>query len=247
MVSYMVRTLNILFTLFFSSLVFSEESLTLYVVNYPPYMIVNSDNEISGMDVDVVSAAFQESGQSVVFEVLPWKRQMKLMQVGEIVGGLSCSKREGREKYMLFSDSISTTQQTVISRKGTNTDQITKLSDLKSYSVTTISGWGTENQLNDNGIAYVPSKDMRSALVSVLHRGVDVFYSSEIPTMHIAKKMNAQDELKVTYLDDVPANKLHLCLSQFYPNNDEVVASFNRGLNIIMQNGKYQEIQRKYF
>lgn len=245
--SLVMRKLLVVFTFLFSSLVSSQEPLTFYVVHYPPYMIVNNENEITGMDVEVVSAAFRESGQPVIFEVMPWKRVMKLMQVGEVAGGLSCSKRKGREEYMLFSDYISTTRQAAITRKNTNTEHLTSLHSLRNYSVTTISGWGTTNQLNANDVKYLPSKDMRSALVSVLHRGVDVFYGPEIPTMHIAKKMNAKDDLKVTYMDDVVANKLHLCISQFYPNSDKILATFNRGLRKIKQNGEYEKIQRKYF
>ncbi|USD67331.1 transporter substrate-binding domain-containing protein [Vibrio sp. SCSIO 43136] len=243
----MMRKIILFFIFIFSGLVSAQEPLTFYVVHYPPYMIVNSDNEISGMDVEVVAAAFQESGQEVKFDVLPWKRVMKLMQVGEVAGGLSCSKRKGREKYMLFSEYISTTRQTAITRKETQTEPINNLNDLAGYSVTTIAGWGATNKLEAHGIEYLPSKDMRSALVSVLHRGVDVFYGPEIPTMHIAKKMQSQENLKVTYIEDVASISLHLCVSKPYPNSEQIVTSFNRGLQAIKQNGTYETIQRKYF
>lgn len=231
----------------FSGSVLSKEGLVFYVVDYPPYMIVNEKNEVSGMDVDVVSAAFKESGQSVAFGVLPWKRVMKLMQVGEIAGGLSCSKRKGRETFMLFSDYISETRQAAITRNGMDTSKIKNLDDLKSHSVTTVSGWGTENMLRDRQIDYVESKDIRSGLVNVLHRGVDVLYGPEIPAKHSAKMMGDNTSIKATYLDDIPSNKLHLCISKGYPNSEEILESFNNGLAIIKQNGKYQEIQATYF
>ncbi|MGX9417831.1 transporter substrate-binding domain-containing protein [Vibrio sp. RC27] len=242
-----MRKYSLLIFLLFSSLVSSQEPLTFYVVDYPPYMIINTENEISGMDIDVVTAAFRESGQTVAFEVLPWKRVMKLMKVGEVAGTLSCSKREGREQYMLFSDFISTTRQAAISRKDTNVNRIKSLIDLSNYSVTTIDGWGTTNQLSAHHVDYTPSKDVRSALIRVLHRGVDVFYGPEIPTLHTAKKMNEEDNLKVTYIDDVASNELHLCLSRFYPQSENILSMFNHGLRIIKQNGKYQQLRGKYF
>lgn len=225
----------------------ANEGLVFYVVDYPPYMIVNEKNEVSGMDVDVVSAAFREVDQSVAFGVLPWKRVMKLMQVGEIAGGLSCSKRKGRESFMQFSDYISETRQAAITREGMDTSKIKNLDDLQNYSVTTISGWGTENKLRAHQIEYVESKDIRSGVVNILHRGVDVLYGPEIPSMHSAKMMGENNRIKATYLNDIPANKLHLCVSKGYPNSEEIVASFNRGLAIIKQNGKYKEIQATYF
>lgn len=225
----------------------AKEDLVFYVVDYPPYVIVNDKNEISGMDVDVVSAAFQESGETVIFKVLPWKRVMKLMQVGEIAGGLSCSKRKGRESYMLFSEYISLTRQAVITRKNFNTSKIKNIIDLNSYSVTTVSGWGTDDELKEHQIDFTASKDIRSGLVSVLHRGVNALYGPEIPTMHSAKKMGQQDQIKATYLDDVTENKLHLCISKTYPNSVEILTSFNKGLKTIKKNGRYKEIQSTYF
>ncbi|UGA57687.1 substrate-binding periplasmic protein [Vibrio sp. VB16] len=225
----------------------AKDALVFYVVNYPPYMIINDKNEISGMDVDVVSAAFKESGQLVDFETLPWKRIMKSMQAGEIAGGLSCSKRKGRESYMLFSEYISETRQAAITLKSMDTSQIKHLDNFKNYSVTTVSSWGTANQLRMNKIDYVNSNDIRSGLVNVLHRGVDILYGPEIPAMHDAKNMGEVDNIKATYLEDVTSNKLHLCISKGYPHSDDILDEFNRGLKIIKQNGTYKDIQAKYF
>jgi polar amino acid transport system substrate-binding protein len=224
-----------------------QSSLTFYVVNYPPYMIVNGSNEISGMDVDVVTEAFKAVGLSVNFGVLPWKRVVKLMQVGKIAGGLSCSKRKGRETYMLFSDHISLTRQAAITRSNMDTSNIKTLSDLKNYRITTVSGWGTADQLNSHQINFEPSKDLRSGLVSVLHRGVDAFYGPEIPSMHSAKIMGEHDNIKAVYLDDIMANKLHLCIAAKYPDSDKILTTFNRGLKIIKENGLYEQIQAAYF
>lgn len=199
------------------------------------------------MDIDVVSAAFEEVGQPVEFGVLPWKRIMKLMQISEIAGGMSCSWRENRQSYMLFSDHISVIRQAAISKNTLDTSKIKTLSDLKNYSVTTISGWGIADQLTNHQVEYIASKDIRSALVNVLHRGTDALYASEIPTRYSAKKMGEQDNIKATYLDDVPPTNLHLCVSKGYPNSENIVTEFNRGLKIIKENGKYQKIQAEYF
>ena len=243
----MIYRLALLIFCLISMPVSSKEALTFYVVNYHPYMIVSDKNEISGMDVDVVSAAFKESGQSVNFDVLPWKRIMKLMQRGEVAGGLSCSKRKGRESYMLFSDHISFTRQAAITKISTDTSKIKQLADLKNYSVTTVSGWGTADQLKKHNIDYIATQNMRSGLISVLHRDIDVFYGPEIPSMYRAKKMGEQGSIKATYMDNVAANELHLCISKTYPNSQDILESFNHGLNTIKMNGKYKEIQAQYF
>ncbi|MGF1762648.1 substrate-binding periplasmic protein [Aliivibrio kagoshimensis] len=226
---------------------YAQEDLVFFVVDYPPYMIVGDNNEVSGMDVEVVSAAFKEVGQPVSFDVLPWKRIKKLIEVGEIAGGLSCSKRKGRENYMLFSEYISFTRQAAITHIDFDSSKIKSLNDLKKYSVTTVSGWGTADQLESFNIDYIATKDIRSGLVSVLHRGVDILYGPEIPTMYSAKKMDEKNNIKAIYFDDIDKNELHLCLSKAYPNSSETLRLFNDGLNKIKKNGKYKEIQSHYF
>lgn len=237
----------LLFSCMMSLSCFSQDELVFYAVNYPPYLLVNDRNQVSGMDVDVVSAAFDVVGQPVEFDVLPWKRIMKLMKNGEIAGSMSCSQRKSRLEYMLFSEPVSITRQAAITHKEMDTSSIHKLADLKRYSVTTIQGWGSETKLIKQGIPHTVTKDLRSSLVSVLYRGVDVFYGPEFPTRYRAKNMGEKPHIKATYLEDIPSHNLHLCVSKAYPNSAEIVRSFNQGLAVIKQNGTYQRIQDKYF
>jgi len=207
---------------------------------------VTNKTDISGIDVDVLTAAFKEVAQPIEIAVLPWKRLIKLMKIGEIAGVLSCSKQKDRESYMLFSERISFVRHAVISRNRLNIKKIKTLNDLKNYSVTTISGRETAEQLTKNHIHYRAAKDIRSGLVSILYRDVDILYASEISVQYSAKILGKQNTIKAIYLNDVPKNNLYLCISKSYPNSENILHLFNRGLKIIKENGKYQQIQAKY-
>ncbi|RQW62734.1 substrate-binding periplasmic protein [Vibrio viridaestus] len=238
----------LLLCLFFTSGSKASEPLVFYAVDYPPYLIVDLEkNTISGVDIEVVRAAFSEMGQPVTFKVLPWKRILKLMKAGEIAGTMSCSIRQSRKSFMYFSDPISAPRQVAITLKSTDTTEISKLDDLKHFSVVAVDGWGVQTQLKDANIPHDLTKDLRSGLISIAYRGIDVFYGPENPVFYQAKSMGLFKDIKATYLDDVGPLHLHLCVSQNYPHSSEIIKTFNQGLRKIKNNGHYQKIRAKYF
>ena len=241
------RLIQLLIISLFSVHVYAAHPLVFYVVDYPPYIIVKEGKVVTGVDVDVVKAAYSAVGQDVEFRVLPWKRILKLMEAGEIAGTVSCSVREPRKRYMWFSEPISQSRVAAASIKDRGIHGIRVLEDLKNYSVVAVGGWGIQSQLITQGIEHATTKDFRTGLISIIYRGMDVFYTHEIPTLNQALKMHVEDKITMTYIDDVPPIVLHLCVSQRYPASQSIVDKFNRGLALIKKSGTFGEIQSHYF
>ena len=97
--------------------VLAISDVTFYVVDFRPHIMVKENEPIEGADVSVVKRAFAEVGITVHLETLPWNRIIKLMRFGDIAGTLSCSKRDYRQNYILFSDPISYIEPIAISKK----------------------------------------------------------------------------------------------------------------------------------
>jgi len=236
-------------------LLFAKESMgandnhpfVFYVVDYPPYIITHTNGHIDGIDVEVIREAFASVHQAVEFKVLPWNRILKLMKVGDIIGTVSCSKRESRMAYMLFSDVISSSRQAVITLEDMNTHFIRKLNDLKMYSVVAVNGWGVQSQLEKRHIPHVLTRDLSTGLVNIVYRGIDGFYGPEKPIFYQAHRMGLLNQIKSTYLMDVPPLKLHLCVSKKYPDSQSIIKKFNEGFALIKKNGRYQQIRVDYF
>lgn len=222
-----------------------QAPLTFFAVDYPPY-IMATEVPVYGMDVDVVKAAFAASGVPVEINMMPWNRIVKSIKLGTIPGTISCSKRPYRLEYMLFSDPTSEIKRIAMSKRSLNTDQINVLQDLNKVSVTTVEGWGMQNQLVRLKIPHSTAPTIESALQAVIHRNIDVLYMAELPALYYAEKLDHLDAMKVTAFHDQTALPLHLCVSKAYPNAQQIVDSFNQGLERIKSTGQYESIRQHY-
>ena len=223
------------------------ESIEFSVVDYPPYILVDdTTNSISGLDVEIVQAAFADQGVDVSFKTVPWKRIIKSMELGLIPGTVSCTKRPNRTDYMLFSEPLSIESRAVVSKTTLDTTSIYEFDDLAAYSLVAIDGWGMQKRLVQQRIPHQASPDLESALNAVRYRNVDLLYMAEYPARYAIKNLGAEQQLKVTLMAGEETLPLHLCVSREYPNAEHIIQTVNAGLEKISANGTLDEIRRKY-
>lgn len=225
----------------------AKEDLIIYVVDYPPYILVNDEtNEVTGVDVDVTRAALASQGIDVEFQVMPWPRIIKSMEQGIILGTLSCSKRPGRDSFMLFSDTLSNVTRSLVSKNSFDSSSIFSLSDASKHSIVTVEGWGMQKQLVSLNIAHQAAPDIASAIKAVRYRNVDLLYMAEYPARYYIKLLGEDLDLKVMPIRDEEPLSLYVCLSRGYPEAEVVLNSFNSGLRHIKENGLYDQIRSQY-
>lgn len=242
------------FTLFISLIglcsadsLYAEDDLTFYVVDYPPYLMAeNETSEVTGVDIDVTRAAFATQGISVQFKLMPWKRILKSMEQGLIAGTISCSIRPDREGFMLFSDSISAVRRVVVSASELNANNIHTLQDLSNYSVVSVEGWGMQKQLDRLKIEHQTAPDLASAIKAVRYRDIELLYVAEYPALFYIKQLGIEQDLKVTPITNEAVLPLHVCISKYYPNADNILATMNEGLLRIKESGQYEQIRSNY-
>jgi polar amino acid transport system substrate-binding protein len=218
----------------------------LFAVDYPPYTIVNEQSQISGIDVDVVTAAFASVGVEVVFSTAPWKRIRKNLEHGYIAGYTSCARRPEREAYILFSDKVSEANQVAVMSVEADGSKLFNLMDLQHYKVTAIDSWSVQKELAKKGIEHVKAPDMDSAIRSVVFRDIDILYNGELTTLYRAQQLNLQNKIKIKRFADKQSSAFYLCLSKQYPDNAELLKKFNTGLKRIKASGEFDVIYDKY-
>lgn len=223
-----------------------QKPVELFAIDYPPYTIVNSQSQVSGIDVDIVTAAFASVGVEVAFNTAPWARIKKNLEHGRVAGYTSCARRPEREAYILFSDKVSEAHQVAVMAVDTDGQKLTNLADLKHYKVTAIDGWAIQKELESKGIEHVKAPDMDSAIRSVIFRDIDVLYIGELTTLYRAQQLGLQDKIKTKRFADKTSASFYLCLSKQYPGNPELLAQFNAGLKRIKESGEFDAIYDKY-
>lgn len=244
----LTRRLSILtiLTLWAFSSFAETKPVEVFVIDYPPYTIVNEQSQISGIDVDVVTAAFASAGVEAVFRTAPWKRIEKNLEHGYIAGATSCSRRPEREAYILFSDKVSEINQVGVMATETDGSKLSNLMDLQHYKVTVVDGWAIQKVLVKKGIEHIKAPTMDSGIRSVVFRDIDILYNGELTTLYRAQQLGLQDKIKIKRFSDKHSTALYLCLSKHYPGNLKLLEKFNTGLKHIKASGELDVIYDKY-
>jgi len=76
---------------------------------YPPFIYRDTESDqLEGYSVDLLNQVFKDSGATVKYSLLPWKRCLKYMGKGKIMDlVLAAASTEERRKQYLFSDAFS--------------------------------------------------------------------------------------------------------------------------------------------
>ncbi|WP_415884916.1 substrate-binding periplasmic protein [Neptuniibacter sp. QD37_6] len=224
----------------------ASQTVQLYTVDYPPYTMIDDKGVINGIDVEVTQAAFAAVGINADIQTAPWKRILKSIEYGRIAGTITCSKRAGRESYILFSDVLSEAHQVAVISADRNGSDINRFMDLAKVKVSVVDGWGIQKELIQAGIVHSAVPDIDSGIRSIIFRDIDVFYNGELATQHRAKLIGLQDKIKIKRLKSQTPQQYHLCLSNQYPEAEPLMDKFNEGLRLIKSNGQYQAIYDRY-
>jgi len=228
-----------------SSLTFAAP-LQLAIEHYPPYNLHHDDGSISGMDVEIVQAAFSLTDIETHIQYLPWKRAMKSTRRGRIDGLFSCVHSDERQAYLLYSSPISETTMGALTRADYTGQPISQMADLRRLKVAVVNGYATQQELARLEYPATPLDSIRSALNTLLYRDIDVYYGGLETALYIAHKIQVDNRLSRHRLADKPPIPLYLCLNRQAPGAKATIAAFNRGLQQLKLSGEYDRIRHRY-
>jgi len=108
-------------------------NLTVRVTNYPPLYYQDSREQWQGLAVDITRALFQQAECEITFVNLPWKRGLHLLEIGGLDLLLNMTITAPREKYAYFVGPMLDETQVLIVPKNSHL-KINKLDDIKQLS-----------------------------------------------------------------------------------------------------------------
>lgn len=245
---FMFIRMLVVFSFLYSGLSVAQtvKTIELYALHYPPYMIIDQQGGISGIDVEVTKSAFAAVGVPVKMLTAPWKRILKSLEFGYIAGALTCSYRAERERFVWYSDKVSEANQVAVFKTQTDVSGLINVEDLRHYKVMAVEGWANQQELEKSNIAHATTLEMDNGIKSVVFRDVDIFYNGELATLFRAQQLNLQDKIKTKRFADKKSSTFHLCLSKGYSESKNLVSKFNQGLKLIKASGEYDSIYSKY-
>lgn len=78
----------------------------------------DADQQLTGLDIELITAIASGAGTELHFEKIPWKRQLEYLKNGEVHLAMGASKTRGREEYAYYSAPYRTETIELYVRKG---------------------------------------------------------------------------------------------------------------------------------
>lgn len=235
----------------------AAQELTLYTLHLPPHMIdsrlippkdkANQGHAVYGFDVDIVRAAFAIEGVAVHFKLMPWKRIMRDTEAGIILGAVSCRPLPSREKFAYFSDSVSRSANTLVTRKHFLDGQTPiSLEMLKQYKTIAVNGWSQTNILANAAVPFMRVNGLSQGFNVLLRRNQDVFMTEQDGAIFEANRLGLLDKVSFYDVADLADQHYAVCLSKKYPEAKKWRDLLNKGLTHIKANGEWNVILKRY-
>lgn len=238
-------------------LALAEEEVVLYSMHFPPYSIdsritppyegsVEKDG-LYGADIELIRAAYASQGVNVVFKTAPWKRTMRNIKEGLVLGVVSCRPITPRSSFSYFSDAVSYSTMVLATQKDyLGSKKSHPLSILTHHKNTVMAGWAQESILTQNGISYSVVNGISQGVSLVLHRNQDIFMTDKESLVYVLEQMEVKDQMSLYNIDNIDYTDYTVCFSKRYPHSERLRRVLNKGLKVLRESGEMQALYDKY-
>jgi polar amino acid transport system substrate-binding protein len=226
------------------------EELKLSIYHYPPYVIVaKKDNQICGIDVDVVREIAKRMNLDVTFYRCPWRRCLKSMEVGTVDVLTNAVKKPDREKYMLYCDKPFLTDFPIVFyfKKGKGS-VVKTYEDLYKYTIGYERGAVYFDRFdNDRKMSKVPWHTYDKLLNLLNEERIDGVIGYKDSLNYIISEMGLQGAFEETsYRYAVSHNESFITVSKKSPLASRF-AEFNRIHDQLLKERIVDKIKKGYF
>jgi ABC-type amino acid transport substrate-binding protein len=220
--------------------------------SWAPFTYQDSNNILTGLDIEIIRHIFSSAGYTVEYKKVPWARSLKWIEEGKIHIGASAMRTPERESYAYFSAPYYKETYMLFVRKGESSKYPLKsLPDIIGSSfrlgVMRNSLYGDEfdrlmkNPEFSRHVEAVTTDEQNHR--KLLAKRFDGFIQ-EYSRMSTDGRISGIFE-KVEPLLVIEENYLHVMFSK-QSTTPEIVHLFNAGLEKIQGDGTYQKIFKKY-
>ena len=212
-------------------------------LDYPPFSIVLDDGKASGFSVELMTAALKSMGQEVNYKVSPWVVIKQELADGRLDALPLVGRSPEREKVFDFTFPYLTLYGAVFVRKEQN--NLTSIEDLHNRRVGVLQGDNAEEYLHRKKITehIISQPSNKDALLKLSRGELDAVVAQRIVALNLIKDLEL-DNIKTAL---APINDFKQEFSfAVTEENKELLAILNEGLAIVIANGTYNELHKKW-
>jgi polar amino acid transport system substrate-binding protein len=207
----------------------------------------------NGVLSEIVTAAYEAEGIKVNIKFEPWKRvEINLDKDNSVDDSLYVSygwiRNEERERKWHFSKPLFKGGAILASLKSSNFEWST-LNDLKPYKIGIARGYsyGTKFDEFKKYLKFESANEDIQNLKKLSRGRVDLVAIDSVVGARLINKMSEKDRNKIEFIRQPALHSydLHLVCAKNSKQCENIIKTFNSGLDKIVQNGKKREIENK--
>jgi polar amino acid transport system substrate-binding protein len=222
----------------------APRTLVFATLDAPPYFGENLPD--GGFYTEISREAFQRVGYTLEVEFMQWNRALELARQGDYDGMLGMYYTEQRENDFIYTESIYDDEIVFFSRKG-ETITYTTLRDLTPYTIGVLLGAAEIERLKQEGLKFIEASDYAISVKNLMMKRLDLVlcsrvYLLDVITTQFPEWNDAIDVVQPPF----EIQKMHNVISKNVADAATIVADFNRGLQMIKDDGTFDRILQKH-
>lgn len=220
------------------------EKITFVSTEFPPF-VIKLENEVSGIEVDVLRELCRRLDLQPDIQIVPWSRALNYVKAGKVDGIFAPVYTKDRTEYIYFTEEpVGKERIAIMSLRGAGI-KATSLDDIKSEIVGVVSGYSYGKQFDGRAdLLKDVSYDNELLLRKLLFKRYRLIVSEEAVIQHVAK-LAGQPPLEVVLV--LEENPQFIGFSKTLGKKGEALAArFSQALRQMHQDGTYSSIELKY-
>ncbi|MEZ4524882.1 MAG: transporter substrate-binding domain-containing protein [Desulfobacterales bacterium] len=238
----------LLMMVFFMPVCTAAKQLIFVTGGMSPPLVFEENNEIRGMDVDVIAEFCKRNAVEPKFEVYPWKRSLKNIEEGSADAIFTLFRTEEREKIMYFPSVPINTVKTSVWAKKERGIKISSLADLKDKSIGVLTEYKYGKEFDSlQGLSKTFCTDKEQLLKMLDRNRFDAAIDSEACFRFMCRKFGL-DEDKFELVHVITENPVYVGFSKkkMGPEGELLAEKFSRFMEQLEAEGALQKIRDQY-
>jgi len=228
-----------------SSTAFAGGVVKAGTVDWPPYYGKNIKD--GGFVTDITREALKRTGWEYELEFMNWNRAMGLCKQGKLDMVQGAYPNDERKKEYLMTEKYASVDVVFMKKKGSDI-AYSKLEDLKGKKIGMVRGYAYPDAVTKASYLKIDFADKLILNVKKLLAGrIDLLIGAKAVIIDTTNQEMPGKGSELVALDPaVQTNDLHNLFSRKSPNGDQLLADFNKGLEMIKADGTYDAIMKKH-
>ena len=233
-----------LFALLLGSTTLSAQTITAAGDPWPPFL--DPDHPQQGVAIELVKAAFASQGDELKFTFVPWQRALDGVKEGEYDVLVGAWKTQEREGFLKFSEAYLSNDVKFIKKKGSDFEY-TGMDSLTGKTVGIVRGYGYGDTFEKaTNFKKEEAANLMPSILKVIGERIDLTLEDEVVAKSHISKENPEALEQIEFVaTPLSSNGLHVAAGLKNPKNEEIIASFNKGLAAIKADGTFDSILQR--